>query len=368
MIEAKYMARALQLAELGQYSTSPNPRVGCVIVKNNEIVGEGFHQLAGLEHAEINALKEAGDKAQKAVVYVTLEPCCHQGKTPACTKALIKAKAAKVVIAMTDPNPQVAGRGISELEQAGIATECGILKAQASKLNRGFIKRMRNNLPYVTLKTAISLDGKTAMQNGQSKWITGKFSRQKVQLLRAKACAIISSSSTIIADNARLNVRCAELDLSNTELNLAKQRMPLRVALDPSLRIPLDSNFYQLPNAVVASCREFSSPDKIKQITNLGHKVLLFSGAKIDLKELLNRLADLGCNEVLIEAGAKLAGAFIADNLVDEYQIFVAGKFLGSSAKSMFELPINDLAQAQNLRIKDVKFCDSDLQITAYPL
>jgi len=373
MVEAKYMVRALQLAKLGQYSTSPNPRVGCVIVKNGVIVGEGFHKLAGSEHAEINALNQAGNNAQNSTVYVTLEPCCYVGKTNACTDALIRAGVSKVVVAMLDPNPKVAGKGLEILKQANIKTSCGLLQQQATALNRGFIKRMQHNLPYVTLKTAMSLDGKTAMQNGQSMWITSSFARKQVQLLRAKSCAIISSSNTIIKDNARLSVRIDELnDLPNEQLDLVKSRMPFRVAIDSKLRIDLDANFYQIPRALVASCLTHANTsakqNKLRQISNLGHKVWLFEGAQVDLLKLLQRLADLGCNEVLVEAGSKLGGAFVAANLVDEYKIFIATKLLGGSAKSMFDLPINNLSDAYNLQISDIKFCAKDLQITAYPL
>jgi len=357
------MAQALQLAELGRYSTSPNPCVGCVIVKNDAIIGQGWHKQAGTPHAEIHALHAAGSNAKNSTVYVTLEPCCFVGKTGACTEALIAAGVSKVVIAMRDPNPLVSGKGIARLQNAGIKVECGLLQDAAFILNQGFCQRMSKQMPFVTLKLAMSLDGRTAMANGQSKWITSEQSRARVQLLRAKSCAIISGADTVITDNARLNVRCDELNLEPEILKLAKQRQPLRVVIDSKLRIPLDVAFWFEPNVAIATCTKHSP--KIKQLQQLGAQILPFAGDKVDLKQLLSQLAQLGCNNVLVEAGANLAAAFMSDNLIDEYQIYVAPKILGSKAKALFNLDLSDLKDAYNLNIIDVKNIGCDLLITA---
>jgi len=372
-----YMARALNLAAKGIYSTSPNPRVGCVIVKDGQIVGEGFHQQAGKAHAEINALQQAGKNAAGADVYVTLEPCCHIGKTGACTDALINAKVRRVITALQDPNPLVAGKGLAQLRAAGIITECGMLANQAHRLNKGFIKRMQYNRPYLTAKIAMSLDGKIAMQNGESKWITSQHSRHKVQQMRASSCAILSSANSMIMDNSRLNVRFDELNLPADILSLAQIRSPIRVAIDTKLRISLDSNFYRLPNALVVTCS--NDHHKIKAIKDLGHQVLVLAdnqnnqaepnhqNKRINLDNLLSKLADLDCNEVLLETGSNLLASFIKANLIDEFAIFIAPKIMGSAAKSAFNLSISKLVDAYPLKITDIQSVGDDLLLTAFP-
>lgn len=249
-----YMARALELARQGLYSTHPNPRVGCVLVKDGQVVGEGWHVRAGEPHAEVHALRQAGENARGATAYVTLEPCSHFGRTPPCADALVGAGVARVVAAMQDPNPEVAGRGLLRLMQAGIAVQSGVLEAEARELNIGFIKRMEHGLPFVRVKLAMSLDGRTAMASGESQWITGPSARSAVQRLRARSSVVLSGADTLLADDARLNVRPDELGLNAELTALAAARQPLRVLVDGRLRVPLESAFYQAGPALVATC------------------------------------------------------------------------------------------------------------------
>lgn len=249
-----FMARALELARKGLYSTHPNPRVGCVIVRDGQIVGEGWHARAGEPHAEVHALRQAGDKARGATAYVTLEPCSHHGRTPPCADALVAAGVSRVVAAMQDPNPEVSGRGLLRLMQTGIAVSSGVLEAEARSLNAGFIKRMEQGLPFVRVKLAMSLDGRTAMANGESQWITGPEARSAVQRLRAQASVILTGADTVLADQARLTVRPDELGLGAELTALALTRPPLRVLVDGRLRVPLSAPFYQAGAALVATC------------------------------------------------------------------------------------------------------------------
>ena len=360
------MARALELARKGLYSTHPNPRVGCVIVRDGVIVGEGWHVRAGEPHAEVHALRQAGDQARGATAYVTLEPCSHHGRTPPCADALVAAGVARVVVAMQDPNPQVGGSGLLRLMQAGIAVQGGVLEAEARALNAGFIKRMEQGLPFVRVKLAMSLDGRTAMASGESQWITGPAARAAVQRLRARSSVVLTGADTVLTDAARLTVRPDELGLDLEQTALAASRAPLRVLVDGRLRVPLDAAFFQAGAAMVATCAAAEARDLY---LNEGHELLALprSSGQVDLQRLLAELAQRGANEVLVEAGPRLAGAFARQGLVDEYQLFVAPKFLGSSARPLLELPLERMADAPALKIVEMRAVGDDWRIIAVP-
>ena len=366
VLDQRSMARALELARKGVYSTHPNPRVGCVIVAAGQIVGEGWHARAGEPHAEVHALRQAGAKARGATAYVTLEPCSHHGRTPPCAEALVQAGVARVVAAMQDPNPQVAGRGLARLREAGIEVACGVLESQARALNVGFIKRMELGLPYVRVKLAMSLDGRTAMASGESQWITGPAARAAVQRLRARASVVLTGADTVLADGARLTVRPDELGLNAELTALAMTRPPLRVLVDGRLRVPLSAPFYQAGKALVATCAVAGAR---QLFLDDGHELLAVSGCNghVDLRKLLLELAARGANEVLVEAGPRLAGAFARQGLVDEYQLFVAAKFLGSSARPLLEWPLAKMAEAQELQIVEMRAVGADWRIIARP-
>ncbi|WP_177412189.1 bifunctional diaminohydroxyphosphoribosylaminopyrimidine deaminase/5-amino-6-(5-phosphoribosylamino)uracil reductase RibD [Pseudomonas cavernae] len=359
------MSRALELARQGLYSTHPNPRVGCVIVRDGQIVGEGWHVRAGEPHAEVHALRQAGERARGATAYVTLEPCSHHGLTPPCAEALVQAGVARVVAAMQDPNPQVAGRGLLRLAAAGIAVHSGVLEGEARALNPGFIKRMEQGLPFVRVKLAMSLDGRTAMASGESQWITGPAARAAVQRLRARSSVVLSGADTVLADAARLTVRAEELGLNAEQTALAMSRAPLRVLVDGRLRVPLEAPFYQAGAALVAACTAAGR----ERFRAAGHELLALPGSsgQVDLHRLLVELAARGANEVLVEAGPRLAGAFAALGLVDEYQLFVAAKFLGSSARPLLELPLTRMAEAPALKIVEMRAVGDDWRIIAVP-
>ncbi|MHC8398911.1 bifunctional diaminohydroxyphosphoribosylaminopyrimidine deaminase/5-amino-6-(5-phosphoribosylamino)uracil reductase RibD [Pseudomonas sp. MDT1-17] len=363
ILDAHYMARALELARKGHYTTHPNPRVGCVIVRDGQIVGEGWHVRTGESHAEVHALRAAGDKARGATAYVTLEPCSHHGHTPPCADALVHAGVARVVAAMQDPNPSVAGRGMQRLAQAGIATESGVLEGEARKLNEGFLKRMEHGLPFVRVKLAMSLDGRTAMESGESQWITGTAARSAVQRLRAQASVVLTGADTVLADNARLTVRADELGLDPEQTALAMSRLPLRVLIDGRLRVPLDAPFFKAGPALVATCMAIE-----EQYAN-GPECLIVAGEDglVDLRKLLVELADRGVNEVLVEAGPRLAGAFAQQGLVDEFQIFIAGKFLGSSARPLLDWPLAQMKDAPELKITEIRAVGDDWRVIAIP-
>lgn len=366
VLDQRSMARALELARKGVYSTHPNPRVGCVIVAAGQIVGEGWHARAGEPHAEVHALRQAGAKARGATAYVTLEPCSHHGRTPPCAEALVQAGVARVVAAMQDPNPQVAGRGLARLQEAGIEVACGVLESEARALNVGFIKRMELGLPYVRVKLAMSLDGRTAMASGESQWITGPAARAAVQRLRARASVVLTGADTVLADGARLTVRPDELGLNAELTALAMTRPPLRVLVDGRLRVPLSAPFYQAGKALVATCAVAGAR---QLFLDDGHELLAVSGCNghVDLRKLLLELAARGANEVLVEAGPRLAGAFARQGLVDEYQLFVAAKFLGSSARPLLEWPLAKMAEAQELQIVEMRAVGADWRIIARP-
>lgn len=361
-----FMARALELARKGLYSTHPNPRVGCVIVKDGRIIGEGWHAKAGEPHAEVHALRQAGERARGATAYVTLEPCSHHGRTPPCADALVTAGVARVVAAMQDPNPQVAGSGLRRLAEAGIEVLSGVLEAEARALNAGFIKRMESGLPFVRVKLAMSLDGRTAMASGESKWITGSAARSAVQRLRARSSVVLTGADTVLSDDARLTVRNEELGLGAELSALALGCPPLRVLIDGRLRVPLDVPFFQAGTALVATCAAATARDRYQAE---GHELLAVpsSNGHVDLRKLLVELASRGVNEVLVEAGPRLAGAFARLGLVDEYQIFMAPKLLGSTARPLMDLPLARMDEAPALKVVDMRAVGEDWLIVAVP-
>ncbi|MBU2871801.1 bifunctional diaminohydroxyphosphoribosylaminopyrimidine deaminase/5-amino-6-(5-phosphoribosylamino)uracil reductase RibD [Colwellia sp. E2M01] len=372
------MARAIELAKKGHYTTSPNPRVGCVLVHYEngvgKIIGEGFHQKAGQGHAEVNALAEAKKNnptlIKGATAYVTLEPCSHFGRTPPCAKALVDAQVSHVIAAMVDPNPQVSGNGLVILEQAGVKVQSGLFEAEANALNVGFIHKMVHNLPYVRCKLAASLDGKTAMASGESKWITSCEARQDVQRLRAQSCAIISGADSVIFDNAKMNVRWSELGYLAADYPEDTIRQPLRVVIDSQNRLTPDLALFEHESPVLIISANISD-NKVENAQQWPHfvehvQLPLTDKLKIDLKALLTHLSSLGLNDVLIESGAKLSGAFIEQNLVNELILYQAPKLMGSDGKSLVATPsILKLEQAKALTIKDISMVGNDIRITS---
>lgn len=365
--DREFMAHAIRLAKRGLYTTSPNPRVGCVLVKHGEIIGEGFHLRAGEGHAEVNALAVAGEQAHGATAYVTLEPCSHYGRTPPCAEALTRAGVARVVAAMVDPNPQVSGRGMRMLADAGIDIADGLLEDQARELNPGFIKRMEQRLPLVTVKSAISLDGRTAMRSGESQWITGPQARTQVQRLRARSCAIVTGVESIVQDDSVLTLRESELALANAADIVRRQ--PLRVVLDSQLRMPLDAKILQQPGrTLLVHCSDDSA--RAEALVQSGAELLTLPAqdGRVDLKALLQHLAAVEqCNEVLVETGATLAGAFIEQQLVDHIELFMAMKLMGSDARPLFELPFTNMAQQIPLQLQQSRQVGDDLWLSLKP-
>ncbi|MBF57480.1 MAG: riboflavin biosynthesis protein RibD [Halomonas sp.] len=366
----RYMARALQLAQKGLYTTDPNPRVGCVIVRDEQIVGEGFHLRAGEPHAEINALNDAGEQAQGATAYVTLEPCSHIGRTGPCAVALQEAKVSRVVIAMVDPNPQVSSRGIRLLEEAGIEVAVGLLEIEARVLNPGFIARMTQQRPFVRLKMAMSLDGRTAMGSGESQWITGPEARTQVQRLRARSSAILSGVESLIMDDSRLTLRAEQLQLDNADEVVRRQ--PLRVILDTHLRLPLAAACLSEPGRTLVIATPDHSEEKRERLTEAGAEVQVLpagSDGRIDLVVMLQWLAENEqVNELLVETGATLAGAMLDAALVDELQLFVAPTLLGGEARPLFALPgLSRMADQRRLTIHDMRAVGRDWRIIASP-
>ncbi len=356
-----YMARALQLAERGLFTTCPNPRVGCVIVNNGNVVGEGWHQRAGEGHAEVNALLAAGQYAAGADCYVTLEPCSHFGRTPPCADSLIKAGVKRVYVAMADPNPIVAGTGIEKLKQAGMEVVTGVLEAQAQKLNPGFIMRMQAKRPFVRSKLAMSLDGRTAMASGESQWITGAAARIDVHKLRARSSAIITGIGTVLSDNPSLTVRPEGADWYPKQ---GKVRQPLRVVVDSQLRTPKDAGLFATDSKVViATTLHQPSIDIDAEVLTLPA-----IDKQVDLSALMTHLAGLGMNEVMVEAGPVLNGALLSAGLIDEMVIYMAPKLMGNTANGLFNLPaIQTMAQNIDLQISDIRAVGDDWRITAQP-
>jgi diaminohydroxyphosphoribosylaminopyrimidine deaminase / 5-amino-6-(5-phosphoribosylamino)uracil reductase len=357
--DASMMSRALQLAERGLCTTDPNPRVGCVLAVEGQVIAEGWHEVAGGPHAEIVALEKAGEMARGATAYVTLEPCCHEGKTAPCSDALITAGVARVVAAMEDPNPRVAGQGLQQLREAGIEVASGLLQAQAEALNPGFILRMRERRPLVRCKLAMSLDGRTAMASGESKWITGTAARKDVQRLRARSSAIMSGIGTILADNPSLTVRDAE--------GTVAERQPLRVVLDPHLSTPTDARFISQPGSslIVTAVDE---PELQEQLEQAGAEVVHLPNGNdsIDLHALMGVLATREINEVLLETGAILSGAALRAGIIDELVFYMAPKLMGDGARGLFHTPgLESLADAVQLSISDMRAVGDDWRITA---
>jgi len=352
------MARALQLAERGLWTTSPNPRVGCVLVRAGEIVGEGWHEKAGEPHAEVHALRAAGDQARGATAYVTLEPCSHHGRTPPCAEALIAAGVSRVVTAMTDPNPLVAGKGLALLQAAGIATASGLLENEARELNVGFISRMTRGRPWLRLKVAASLDGKTALNNGVSQWITGPDARRDGHAWRARACAILTGIGTVRDDDPSLTVR-----------DVATTRQPLRVVVDSKLEIPLTARILQGEPVLIVGAVD--NAKKMALLRSAGHfvEILPNVAGKVDLKALLELLAQRGINEVHAEAGFKLNGSLLREGLVDELLLYLAPCLIGHEASGLFNLPeLTRLDGKQCLQIRDLRQVGADIRVIARPL
>lgn len=370
----QFMAEAIRLAWRGLYTTHPNPRVGCVLVKENTVVGQGWHQIAGQGHAEVNALRQAGERARGATAYVSLEPCSHHGKTPPCAEALVQAGVSRVVSAMEDPNPQVSGRGHQLLEAAGIQTACGLLQDQAELINPGFNKRMRQGLPWVVVKSAISADGRTAMASGESQWITGPDARADVQRLRARSEAIVTGVETVIADNASLTVRPTMWpDLIVGDDRLAgwswpadfTPQQPLRVILDSRLRTPPTAAVFKQPGKTLIVCAELD-PGRAATLRAVGAEVIELAGVsgRVDLRQLLEELARREVNEVLVEAGAVVAGAFAQQQLVDQWVCYVAPKLLGSSARPALHMGLDTMSQSHDLELQDLRQIGQDIRMT----
>ena len=350
-----FMARALRLAERGLYTTTPNPRVGCVVVRSDQVVGEGWHVYAGGQHAEIHALQAAGEKAHGATVFVTLEPCSHHGRTPPCAEALLTAGVSRVVAAMQDPNPQVAGSGLSRLAAAGIVVECGLLEDDARELNIGFVSRMTRSRPWLRMKLAASLDGKTALANGVSQWITGAAARHDGHRWRARACAILSGIGTVRDDDPQLSVR--DVDTG---------RQPLKVVVDSRLELPLQARLLNGGGVLVTTARE--ECEKFAALRELGAEIVCLPNpdGKVDLSALMEELARRGINELHVEGGFRLNGALLAAGLVDELLLYLAPCLIGDAARGMFDLPaLESLAGKSRLAVRDMRMVGADLRVLA---
>lgn len=356
-VDYAFMSYALRLAEKGLYSTTPNPRVGCVLTLDDRIIGSGWHEKAGEPHAEINALASTSEAACGATAYITLEPCSHYGRTPPCVNALIDAGITKVIIAMEDPNPMVSGRGCMLLEQAGITVQTGLLQVQAQALNIGFIMRMMHKKPWIRLKTAASLDGKTALNNGISQWITGEAARQDGHRWRARSCAIMTGIGTVKSDNPQLSVRHAET-----------ARQPKKIIVDSHLNIPLNAKLLQSDGEVLIFTAHDENVEKKEALSRMGAQVIVMPNEKgaIDLKKMMTVLAAMEINEVLVEAGRELNGALIEAGLVDEMIFYLAPHLLGDDARGMIKLPeLTCLEQKKELKIQDVRMIGQDIRIIA---
>ncbi|ADC62701.1 riboflavin biosynthesis protein RibD [Allochromatium vinosum DSM 180] len=363
-----HMARAIGLAERGRYTTDPNPRVGCVLVRDGQVVGEGWHRRAGEPHAEPLALAQAGERARDATVYVTLEPCSHHGRTPPCAEALIAAGVARVVCAMVDPNPRVAGRGVERLRQAGISVDVGCLESEARALNPGFVKRYEQGRPYVRCKLAASLDGRTALATGESKWITSEAARRDVQRWRAGSSAIVTGLGTVLGDDPSLNVRLTAAELSGMAAD-DPVRQPCRVVVDSHWRTPPTARLLGLPGRTLivgigprdtaAAALEAAGAELIRLPEQAG---------RVDLAALMAELARREVNEVLLEAGSTLSGAAVRAGLVDEILLYQAPCLMGQAAKGLFDLPgIDTMLDRVGLEILEVRSIGRDLRIRARP-
>ena len=369
LADHQHMARAIELARLGRYTTDPNPRVGCVLVRDGQVVGEGFHRRAGEPHAERMAIAAAGDTARGATAYVTLEPCCHYGRTPPCTEGLLEAGVSRVIAAMVDPNPLVAGKGLAQLREAGVEVHSGLLERDARALNPGFIKRMSQGVPHVRLKLAMSLDGRTAMASGESKWITGPAARRDVQRLRAGSSAIVTGIGSVLADDPSMNVRLSAADLPGVQ---GEQFLlqPLRVVLDSQARMPSDARMLSLPGSTLVFVGEQSDQAAVDALSAAGAEV-----ARLDQDErglqwsaLLRSLGQRGCNEVLLECGATLAGSALQAGVVDELIVYMAPHLMGDAARGLVSLPgVERMADRLQLQLLDVRQVGDDLRLRYRP-
>ncbi|KKO44159.1 5-amino-6-(5-phosphoribosylamino)uracil reductase [Arsukibacterium ikkense] len=361
----QFMALALQLAANGRFTSDPNPNVGAVIVQQGEVVGSGYHHQAGQGHAEVYALAEAGNKARGATCYVTLEPCSHYGRTPPCAEALIAAGISRVVIAMPDPNPLVAGKGVTLLQQAGVAVSSGLMHAEARALNRGFLSAMERQRPWLTLKLAASIDGRTALANGQSQWLTSPEARADVQLCRAQSSAILSTASTVLADSARLNVRQLTTGRQITTLQNGQLRQPLRVILDRRQQLTGSEPLFSLPGPILLCISPGQTTRKMPAQVQQ-QAIPLAADAYFDLTALLYTLAAAQVRSIWVEAGAMLAGALLQQQLVDEFILYQAPVLLGPQAKALALLPeLTELAQARRFEFTDVSRLGPDIRLTA---
>ena len=364
--DTRMMARALQLARRGQYSCMPNPHVGCVLVRDGAVIGEGFTQPAGGHHAEVQALQAAGD-ANGATAYVTLEPCSHTGKTGPCADALIASGVSRVVAALEDPNPLVAGNGLDKLRAAGVAVEVGLLAADARKVIPGFIARMSRGRGRVRAKLAMSLDGRTAMASGESQWITGPSARADVQRLRAMSCAVITGIGTVLSDDCSLTVRAPELGLTQSEAELASLNQPLRVVLDSNLQTPASAAILDgaAPTIICHDEKLDATPAIIA--SGVDRLALGEDGNGLNLTQLMDYLTARQSNEILVECGPRLAGAFLREGLLDELIVYMAPVLMGSAARPLLDLPLDTMAQKIPLQIEDMRKVGDDWRITAIP-
>ncbi len=356
-----YMAHALKLAERGRYSTQPNPRVGCVIVKDGKIVGEGFHQAAGEAHAEIIALAQAGPLARGADVFVSLEPCSHHGRTPPCADAIIEASPSRVVVAMTDPNPLVSGQGVKKLEAQGMTVRIGVCETEARLLNRGFIKRMQTGMPFVTVKLATSLDGRVAIQSGESNWITSDAARRDVHRLRLENCAIVTGINTVLADDPQMTVRLKANDLAHSYYQ--SERQPKRVVLDSQQRMPSKAAIRRQPGEIWQLVTEGKKVDS----QDVRVVVLPTSDGRLDLASVLAYLGDQQMNNIMVEAGGTLAAGFIKAGLVDELIVYQSPDIMGASAQAMINLPeILKMSEKIRFEYQDLRKIGRDLKLTLH--
>jgi diaminohydroxyphosphoribosylaminopyrimidine deaminase/5-amino-6-(5-phosphoribosylamino)uracil reductase len=357
--DRRCMARALELAALGMATTDPNPRVGSVITRGSKVIGEGWHERAGHAHAEVIALVMAGDATRGATVYVTLEPCAHFGRTPPCADALVKAGVGRVVCAMIDPNPSVSGTGIERLKAAGITVESGLMEAEARALNPGFIRRMERGLPWVRIKLGASIDGRTALASGASRWITSEESRADVQTWRARSSVILTGSGTVLEDNPRLDVRAGA--------EAKDVRQPLRVILDTELRTPPQARILDAPGrTLILTGPESGDRGAAFETQGVSIESMPRGEEGLDLRAVLNRLTELEANEIWVECGPRLAGSFVREGLADELVLYFAPSILGSSALGMFEFPsLTSLDAAVKFEFRDVRRIGPDLRVIA---
>ena len=350
-----FMEQALELAGRGLYTTTPNPRVGCVIVKGGVLVGSGWHEKAGLPHAEVLALKEAGDRARGAALYVNLEPCSHHGRTPPCVDAIVASGIKRVVAAMQDPNPKVAGSGFAKLRTAGITVEHGLKEDEARELNIGFVSRMTRGRPWMRMKIAASLDGRTALANGKSQWITGEAARKDGHRWRARACAVLTGFGTVRDDDPQLNVRGVDTP-----------RQPLKIVVDSKFETSPSARLLKEGKTLVVGA--VNDAKRIASLKNAGAEVVIIpnDGGKVELFKLMEELARRELNEIHVEAGTKLNGSLLQAGVVDELLVYLAPSVIGDSGRGMFHLPeITELSQASALKIREAERIGTDLRILA---